>query len=223
MNMNNIDPPDTLEPSAPSNDSIYNTLIDELAEKGWCVHDQVLTSSELSGLLNMCETLREQGEFIQAGVGRGNKLQVKTELRSDKVLWMKPEDSSEGTAPYYDFLEGLRLKFNQELYLGLDSWEGHFAIYPEGAFYKKHLDQHKDTQARQITVILYLNDDWKDSDGGQLRLYKDAECKEWIDVEPQMGRLIVFLSERFWHEVLPANRERRSITGWFRKDTLSNY
>jgi len=211
---------DTFAESEPLDEEVYDALIDGLVDKGWCVYDQALSNAKASTLLNMCEQLWQQGEFIPAGVGRGNKLQVRSELRSDRVLWMDPGQAISETAPYYDFLEGMRLRLNRELFLGVDSWEGHFAVYPEGAFYKKHIDQHKGTQARQVTIILYLNDDWKPSDGGQLRLYTDETCQEWQDIEPQMGRIIVFLAERFWHEVLPANRERRSITGWFRKDTL---
>ncbi|MGJ8657316.1 MAG: 2OG-Fe(II) oxygenase [Akkermansiaceae bacterium] len=211
---------DAFAESEPLTDEVYDTLIDGLVDKGWCVFDQALNKSKVSTLLNMCEELWQQGEFVRAGVGRGNKLQVRSELRSDRVLWMDPNEANTETAPYYDFLEGMRLRLNRELYIGVDSWEGHFAVYPEGAFYKKHLDQHKDTRARQVSIILYLNEEWKESDGGQLRLYTDETCQEWTDIQPQMGRLVVFLAERFWHEVLPAHRERRSITGWFRKETL---
>jgi len=35
-------------------------------------------------------------------------------------------------------------------------------------------------------------------------------------VHPTGGTLVLFLSERFAHEVLPAKRERLSLTGWFK-------
>ncbi len=35
-------------------------------------------------------------------------------------------------------------------------------------------------------------------------------------IPPKSGRLFVFLSEQFPHEVLPTNTERFSIAGWFR-------
>jgi SM-20-related protein len=34
-------------------------------------------------------------------------------------------------------------------------------------------------------------------------------------VSPCAPTLVAFLSERFEHEVLPARRERLSLTGWF--------
>jgi SM-20-related protein len=40
---------------------------------------------------------------------------------------------------------------------------------------------------------------------------------ETLDVLPEGGTLVAFLSERFQHEVLPARRERLALTGWFRR------
>jgi len=62
-----------------------------------------------------------------------------------------------------------------------------------------------------------LNDAWQAADGGQLRLYLDGMAEApYLDVLPTAGTLVAFLSSRFWHEVMPAKRERMSITGWFR-------
>ena len=41
-----------------------------------------------------------------------------------------------------------------------------------------------------------------------------------FDVLPRGGTLVVFLSDRFPHEVLPARRERLSLAGWFRRRSL---
>jgi SM-20-related protein len=37
------------------------------------------------------------------------------------------------------------------------------------------------------------------------------------DIVPHGGTLVVFLSERFEHEVLPTARARVSLAGWFRR------
>jgi SM-20-related protein len=69
-----------------------------------------------------------------------------------------------------------------------------------------------------VSVVLYLNLDWGEADGGRLRLYLErAGEPPFEDVVPEGGTLAVFLSERFAHEVLPAARERLSLTGWFRR------
>lgn len=110
------------------------------------------------------------------------------------------------------------MELNRSLYLGLVDFEGHFAVYPKGGFYKAHLDRHRETSDRIVSVILYLNADWKPGDGGELKLWITPGNKEgdFIIIEPRMGTLVCFLSEDFWHEVLPAEKTRASITGWFR-------
>jgi SM-20-related protein len=109
------------------------------------------------------------------------------------------------------------LAINRELFLGLFDFEGHMAIYPPGSFYRKHLDQFQDVAQRKVSAILYLNDGWQAEDGGQLRIYlEESADSDSIDVLPRGGTLVCFLSERFYHEVLPATRERLSVTGWFR-------
>jgi len=120
-------------------------------------------------------------------------------------------------------MEELRLSLNRHLYLGLFGLESHLAIYPAGAFYKRHLDCFATPDAnkpqRKISCIVYLNREWHDEDGGQLRLYlnqaDEFNQEKSVDIYPHAGRAVIFLSDTFYHEVIPATRERISLTGWF--------
>ena len=103
---------------------------------------------------------------------------------------------------------------NRELMLGLDELEAHFAMYAPGTRYAKHRDRFRDDDARVLSSVLYLNDDWQESDGGALRLYLPDRH---LDVYPSAGKLVLFLSADFEHEVLAATRDRLSIAGWFRR------
>src|SRR5690606_10977514 len=115
------------------------------------------------------------------------------------------------------YYEPLRLACNRELLLGLYEYEGHVTVYPPGRFYRRHVDQFRGAQHRKLSVILYLNDDWAKDDGGELRMYlPDGEGERVLDVLPEAGTLVAFLSHEIPHEVLPAKRERLSLTGWFR-------
>jgi SM-20-related protein len=84
-------------------------------------------------------------------------------------------------------------------------------IYPPGSYYKRHLDQFKKDDHRKLSVICYLNENWKEEEGGQLRIYLPDKD---IDVLPIAGRLVCFRSDQLEHEVLRATRPRLSITGW---------
>ena len=85
--------------------------------------------------------------------------------------------------------------------------------YPGGgARYMKHVDTMASSN-RVLTAICYLNEDWVPAHGGQLRLHlPTGPC----DVEPLMGRLLLFWSDkRCPHEVLPSFRVRYAATMWF--------
>ena len=82
----------------------------------------------------------------------------------------------------------------------------------------RDVDPARDDDRRTVTAILYLNNDWKESDGGLLRFYPKGESVEdHIDIQPRAGTFVTFLSHDYWHEVLPGNRDRMSITGWFKR------
>jgi len=158
-----------------------------------------------------------EGELRRAGIGRGESWQLREDIRGDYVRWIDfstPGPFSEFLAGYY---EPLRLACNRELLLGLYEYEGHVTVYPPGRFYRRHVDQFRGAQHRKLSVILYLNDDWAKDDGGELRMYlPDGEGERVLDVLPEAGTLVAFLSHEIPHEVLPAKRERLSLTGWFR-------
>ena len=119
---------------------------------------------------------------------------------------------------YLDRLDELRLYLNRSLFLSLKDIEAHIASYPAGAFYKRHLDQFIADDHRKLSVITYLNENWKDEEGGQLRMYLKQGS---VDIFPMAGRLVCFRSDLIEHEVIPAFRERLSITGWM-LDQLSD-
>ncbi len=188
-----------------------------LDRSGWSVCPDFLDPGHTAALAQEARKLSESGELCPAAVGRGEKRDVRAETRGDRIYWLDPGRPSDAQRAVMDGLEALRLAINSALYLGLFEYEGHFAIYPRGAFYRRHLDQFQDNPKRVVSCILYLNDDWCESDGGQLRLYLDAAVDgPHMDINPHGGTLVTFLSDRFYHEVLPATRERLSLTGWFR-------
>lgn len=190
------------------------TLAQALDARGWLVTDDGLPRELARRLREDCRRLAESHELRLAGIGAGAKRQVRTDIRGDLVQWLEDSDSS-AAADYRSWLEPLRLALNRRMMLGLFDFEGHFAAYPPGTFYARHLDRFHDGGARQVSVIVYLNTDWRDSDGGHLRLYLDDA--EAVDIAPEMGRMVAFRSDAFHHEVLLARKWRYSVTGWLRR------
>lgn len=140
--------------------------------------------------------------------------EVRTGIRSDKIAWLKAGQST-ACDRYLVIMESLRITLNRSLFLGLDDYESHFAFYSPGATYLKHLDRFRDDDRRTVSVVIYLNPDWLEGEGGALRLYPEGLASE--DIAPVGGRLLLFLSADMQHEVMPATRNRLSLAGWFRR------
>lgn len=192
----------------------FNALIDDLAEHGWAIQAAALPADLTAELAAECRARQQRGALQPAGVGRAGAQAVNTGVRGDQIEWLEAAQSP-ACARYLALLEALRLGLNRALYLGLEDYEGHFALYPPGAFYQKHLDRFRDDDKRSVSAVFYLNDDWLPEQGGALRLYLDAGRE--LDVYPQAGTLLLFMSADWPHAVLPATRERLSLTGWFRR------
>ena len=72
---------------------------------------------------------------------------------------------------------------------------------------------HTDSQSKLITVLLYLNRDWKAS-GGRLRLLRSGHDIDDViaEVPPDEGALLAFrCRENAWHGHQPFDGPRRSL------------
>jgi SM-20-related protein len=196
----------------------FERILADLSEQGWSVQHNFLNPEDTALLRAECDIRWRGGDFRHAGVGRGAELKIRPEVRSDHVHWLDPTiPDTPQQQHYFAVMEDLRQAVNRRLYLGLFDFEAFFAVYPPGKFYQKHLDRFRGSEERSFTAVFYLNEDWKEEEGGQLRLYLDeAGNGPYIDVLPQAGTLAVFITEGRWHEVLPATRQRMSLTGFFR-------
>ena len=191
---------------------LFARIVDDLATHGWS-QQTIFTPTDLTTqLAQECHKRAQRGQLELAGIGRGIAKVVHSGIRGDKIQWLEA-DQHVAVDRYLALMEQLRVAINQTLFLGLDEFESHFALYPPGAFYKKHLDCFRDEDRRVVTCVAYLNEQWLPEQGGELRMYLDN--KRCHDVVPQAGTLVVFMSANWPHEVLPSTRDRLSITGWF--------
>lgn len=180
---------------------------------GISVRDGFLAPPHISALAECARLRRVRGEFSAARIGSGEGLQRREDIRGDSIRWLVP--------PLYpaeqsllEELERLRLSLNREALLGLFDLELHFAWYPAGAGYARHVDQPAGRGQRRVSLALYLNEDWPPGSGGELRIFDAAEG--YRDIPPIAGRLVCFLTPGREHAVLHTRRDRLSVSGWFR-------
>ena len=198
--------------------SIPEHIANCLATTGWYAGDSIFTAELSTRLAQRARLLADRHELKSARVGHNVGVQANAQLRSDDTRWLAdaPDDASERDA--VAIVNALRENLNEALFLGAQEVELHFTRYALGAFYRTHRDRFRDDDARLVSLVFYLNDDWADGAGGELVLYAEDDSATVIArVQPQAGTMVCLLSERFPHEVLPATRERFSLTGWLRR------
>ena len=198
----------------PSDHPLLLRIVDDLAASGWSQQNIFLSQDLTRALAAECRKRAAEGELAPAAVGRGPTSEIREGIRGDHIQWIEP-GQAQVCDSYLGLMDSLREALNRGLFLGLEDFESHFAMYPPGAFYLKHVDRFRDDDRRMVSAVVYLNESWLPEHGGQLRMYLDEDAQ--YDVDPVGGCLVVFLSGEVPHEVLPANRERLSLTGWFRR------
>ena len=190
-----------------------DAIAGQLLEVGYIVLDAPLLKRLSSRLLARCQDSGDD-RFQAAQVGRGIGRQEIGSLRGDAISWL--DNVNRTDCAYLDWMEELRVGLNQVLYLGLFNYESHYSIYRSGAGYARHSDVLSGTRNRILSTVFYLNEDWLTDDGGELILFASIGDATIATINPTFGKMVIFLSESFPHEVLAARNTRRSIAGWFR-------
>jgi len=185
----------------------------DLTFDGLSVRDRFLAASQIRALADCARLRRARGDFDAARIGGGPSLRRREDIRGDSTCWITPPLWPAEQALLGE-LERLRLQLNRESLLGLFEVELHYAWYPTGAGYERHVDQPQGRVQRRVSLVLYLNEDWTPEAGGELRIFDEADGHR--DIAPVAGRLVCFLTPGREHAVLPTQRDRLSVSGWFR-------
>lgn len=187
-------------------------IADQLISPGFVVVEAALPAGLLASLDDRCKDT-EALPFSPARFGRGKDRKRDGLVRGDVIRWL--DDAREADHHYLTLMEGLRVSLNERLCLGLFSYEGHYAIYGIGSHYDRHLDAHAGQNNRLLSTVVYLDSEWTLADGGELVLHGTGVQPAIARILPQPGLMVMFLSEEFPHEVMPASKPRHSIAGWF--------
>lgn len=195
------------------NDTELDTIANSIEKQGYIVLPAFIPSQILKSLQSRVGLLQES-ELKNAAVGRGQQQQSNSAIRRDKIHWLNASNTVDSA--FLQLMEALRVSLNSALFLGLFDYEPHYAVYQAGDFYKKHRDALKGKTNRLLSTVVYLNGNWAKEDGGELLIYDRDEKTVLEKIPPKAGTLVIFLSEQFVHEVLPAKKTRYSIAGWYR-------
>ncbi|MEQ8662876.1 MAG: 2OG-Fe(II) oxygenase [Gammaproteobacteria bacterium] len=203
----------------PADDALFERIATALETRGLAVLPDALPADVAAALADDLAQ-RDARRFHAAGTGRGPDSATNPFVRRGRIAWIDERDPA--ARRWVEWTGELRNYLNRRLFLGLFSFESHFTHYAPGDFYKRHLDAFKGQSNRVLSLVTYLNPGWLPDQGGELVVYDPDDATPPLRVAPTCGTLVVFLSEVFPHEVLPAARTRVGVAGWFRVNTSLN-
>ncbi|GMU43889.1 MAG: hypothetical protein AMXMBFR25_18750 [Lysobacterales bacterium] len=193
-------------------------IADALAAEHWVLLRDWIEPELQHELLAIARQRLASGALRPARIGRVDGLRHDPGVRGDAIQWLEPTDPAPCVLELLHLLDALRVALNERLYLNLVETEAHFAHYPPGAGYQRHLDRFRSDEARTISAVIHLGEPWLPAHAGELRMHLHGADGEFeIDLPPWPGQLVLFASGEVEHSVLPTRRDRYSIAGWMRR------
>ena len=194
-------------------DTLINTFIDH---KVGITQNFISKQLSLQLKQNLTDCYAEN-LFNHAGTGNDKDISHNHSVRGDMIYWLDRKHNNSHENAFFDVMDNFILYLNNTCYTGITGYEFHYTLYPEGTFYKKHLDQFKNNDSRKYSMIIYLNTGWLEADGGELCVHHLDSLQK---IAPEDGKSVFFKSNELVHEVLYTNKQRLSITGWLKVDSI---
>lgn len=196
----------------------YEKIISDLMEKKYSIVDDFFQNLEVDLLRTYLQVLYREDYFKKAAIGNRTNEVVERSIRGDFIKWINEAEANEAEQLFFKKINSFIDYLNRTCFMGILHKEFHYALYPEGTFYKRHLDTFQNDGRRKLSMVCYLNqEDWKPENGGELSIYLNEGGQEQeLNIYPLAGRVVIFESQELEHEVKPVKVPRLSITGWLK-------
>ncbi|MEJ8844344.1 2OG-Fe(II) oxygenase [Lacibacter sp. H375] len=194
-------------------EKIFNTLVNSFINNKVGIAENFLSKTLSLQLKANLQTLYTSQQMQSAGTGGNSNVHYDQLFRSDIIYWLDRTHNNAHENTFFDLMDSFILFLNETCYTGITGYEFHYALYEQGSFYKKHLDQFKNDDSRKYSMIMYLNSEWTEGDGGELCIHHHDHIE---NITPTSGKTVFFKSSELEHEVLLSNKPRMSITGWLK-------
>ena len=198
-------------------EKIFNNLIESYIDNKVGIAEHFLNKSLASGLKENLNSLYAENHMQAAGTGNDEVVAHNKSVRSDVIYWLDRKNENQKENDFFDLMDLFVSHLNETCYTGITGYEFHYALYEKGSSYKKHIDQFRTNKSRQYSMIMYLNEDWQLSDGGELCIHHKESLQH---ISPENGKIVFFKSSEIEHEVLLSHKPRMSITGWLKVDNV---
>src|SRR5690554_5100855 len=197
---------------------LFESIINDLLHQHYSIVNDFFSSEETLILRDSLFAKYEAEKFRKSAIGNRLNEEIDKSIRGDFILWIDEKNVNDSESLFFQKINDLINYLNQTCFLGILHKEFHYAVYPQGTFYKRHIDTFQNDDRRKLSIVCYLNEDgWQPEYGGELVLYLNENGEETEKViYPFPGRVVIFESQIIEHEVKPVKTERMSITGWLK-------
>lgn len=197
---------------------VYERIISDLLEQQYSIVEDFFSLTEVEELRDSLLYKYEEDNFKKAAIGNRTNEIIAKSIRGDFILWLNEAEAAQAEKVFFSKINDFVQYLNRTCYMGILYKEFHYALYPEGTFYKRHLDTFQNDDRRKLSMVCYLNDqNWQPEYGGELVIYTNENGMEVPkSIYPFPGRMVIFESQILEHEVKPVKTERLSITGWLK-------
>jgi SM-20-related protein len=195
---------------------LFEHLISDLLNQNYSICDNFFDLRLVDSLRDRLKTLHNHSELKKAAIGNKVNESISKAIRRDYIQWIDEQQANPVERLFFEAINTFKNYLNMTCFMGILHQEFHYAIYPEGTFYKKHLDTFQNDDRRKLSMVCYLNDNsWNKTNGGELVIYPENSIE--VVIHPLPGRVVIFESQLLEHEVRPVlNDMRLSITGWLK-------
>jgi SM-20-related protein len=193
-------------------ENTFDTLVNSFITNKVGITNNFLSTALASHLKDNLVTLYQQRKLLAAGTGNTN-INYDEKFRSDIIYWLDRSHNNIHENSFFVLMDSFVDFLNETCYTGITGYEFHYTMYEAGTFYKKHLDQFRSNDSRKFSMILYLNSEWEQGDGGELCIHQHGSTE---NISPINRKAVFFKSSELEHEVLVSHKQRMSITGWLK-------
>ena len=132
---------------------LYEQIISDIVEQGYSICDSFLEPVVVKHLRKHIKVLYAENELKKAAIGNRVNESIEKTIRGDYIQWINERDSNSAEEKFFEAINAFKSYLNATCFMGLLHQEFHYAVYPQGTFYRKHIDTFQNDDRRKLSVV----------------------------------------------------------------------
>src|SRR5690606_15940723 len=128
-------------------------IISDILDRQFSVVDAFFSAEEVAVLRQSLLDQYEADNFKKAAIGNKTNEHILKTVRGDFIKWIDESKATEAETVFFNKINNLINYLNRTCFLGILNKEFHYALYPTGTFYKRHLDTFQNDDRRKLSFV----------------------------------------------------------------------